>query len=417
MEPLSASLAALDALAGPGGDALSWASQTLAPSLAPALGFGLAASQALVACGKLCMLLEPAIWRFLEESGPEVNDPEVTESVPEPGREHDNVDTVVPELIPWDAHLENPNIHDRQYFADMQPHATEFIARSEFVSLGCYCAPAYALQLLDLRKNSYPFDWVRSPLEGIVHCINAEFSDFLSYTERRRGEEELHDVFYGAHWGGSFWHANLDDARTREDILRRAQRFLGRGDVPRQASRVFVRLVNLGLPLALPFALFRPSPGKTRNSTRELEQAWQLRQQLMMTLPEAQGIFVLLLVELQGERGPMLVHAPEGEGIIVFSFTEEDYQQVPAPGRHPLATCGERCCEAIAEAIILWSGQRRPARAYASFAHLAADIYPFDGGDPAWQLFTPQWQAPQEPLPCLLASRGPGAAFHCGQHW
>ena len=91
-----------------------------------------------------------------------------------------------------------------------------------------------------------------------MHCINAEFSDFLSYTERRRGEEELHDVFYGAHWGGSFWHANLDDARTREDILRRAQRFLGRGDVPRQASRVFVRLVNLGLPLALPFALFRP---------------------------------------------------------------------------------------------------------------------------------------------------------------
>ena len=62
------------------------------------------------------------------------------------------------------------------------PHATDFMNRCEFISLGCYCAPSYALQLMGLRKNSYPFDWTRSSLEGVLHCIDMKFEDFMTYS-------------------------------------------------------------------------------------------------------------------------------------------------------------------------------------------------------------------------------------------
>ena len=45
----------------------------------------------------------------------------------------------------------------------------------EFISLGCFCAVSHAFQLLGLKKNSYPFDWVRSPMEGIMHCLDSQF--------------------------------------------------------------------------------------------------------------------------------------------------------------------------------------------------------------------------------------------------
>ena len=434
--PLSISFAAI---AAPGGGWAS-ASAAFATSVAlPAMGFGVTACQFLSACEKLWKLLGPEIWNLLEEAnGDEVSVPDSNEDqaqtvqkleTVDKGQAADALETVstlsslstlsasapewrpqpppevreVPSQAQWDAHLEDPSMHACHFRAEMTPperrsalnlhgvKAAEFINRTEFVSIGCYCAPTYALQLLDLRKKSYPFDWTRSSLQGIVHCINVGFQDFLTYTERRCAEE--HDVFLGTCWGGSFWHANLEDPRTHDDMRRRAQRFLGQGDVPAAAPRVFVRMVN---------------------STHELGQAWHLRQQLKMALPRAQEVLLLLLVELQGERGPIVVTAPEGEGVIVFSFAEAEFHEVPAPGRHPLAICGERCCEAIAAAIRIWCGENVAVRTSDSFAQLSANIYHFDGGDPAWQLFAPRWVMPAEPLPRLLTSRGPDAQFQCG---
>jgi len=37
-----------------------------------------------------------------------------------------------------------------------------FIDKTEFVSIGNFCAAANALQALGLRRHAYPFDWVRS---------------------------------------------------------------------------------------------------------------------------------------------------------------------------------------------------------------------------------------------------------------
>jgi len=284
---------------------------------------------------------------------------------------------------PWDAHLEDPSSQKGHSFIPEMtpeerrssldvcgPHATDFMNRCEFISLGCYCAPSYALQLMGLRKNSYPFDWTRSSLEGVLHCIDMKFEDFMTYSTYQMVDQ--HVVFGGTRWGGSFWHHNLEAPLTVEDMTRRVRRFLGLGEVPTKVPRVFVRIIN---------------------STRELRQLQRLRQTLKEAFPDAQEIYLLILVELQNERGPIVVNAPEGEGVVVFSFTEEEFRQVPAPGRHPLALSGGRCCEAIAVAVKFWSrdgANRLELKTYDSFAQLSSNIYQFDGGDPARELFVPR---------------------------
>jgi len=283
---------------------------------------------------------------------------------------------------PWDAHLEDPRLQTGYSFVPEMsseerrsalklcgPRVTEFMEKCEFISLGCYCAPSYAMQLLNLRKNSYPFDWTRSSLEGILHCMENRFEDFLTYSTYNMVDQ--HVVFGGTRWGGSFWHHNLEAPMTVEDMTRRIHRFLGTGDVSPKVPRVFVRIVN---------------------STREIGQAIRLRESLKQHFPEAQDIYLLLLVELQMERGPIAVTAPEGQGIFFFCFTEEEFRQQPAPNHHPLSVSGARCAEALATAVKWWAGEvlEGQVRSVDSLAELSKCIYQFDGGDPARELFVPR---------------------------
>lgn len=283
---------------------------------------------------------------------------------------------------PWDAHLEDPRLQTGYSFVPEMsseerrsalklcgPRVSEFMEKCEFISLGCYCAPSYAMQLLNLRKNSYPFDWTRSSLEGILHCMENRFEDFLTYSTYNMVDQ--HVVFGGTRWGGSFWHHNLEAPMTVEDMTRRIHRFLGTGDVSPKVPRVFVRIVN---------------------STREIGQAIRLRESLKQHFPEAQDIYLLLLVELQMERGPIAVTAPEGQGIFFFCFTEEEFRQQPAPNHHPLSVSGARCAEALATAVKWWAGEvlEGQVRSVDSLAELSKCIYQFDGGDPARELFVPR---------------------------
>ena len=68
--------------------------------------------------------------------------------------------------------------------------AESFMNDKEVVRLGCYCATAYALQFLDLRQKSYPFDWSLSPLQGMSHSINSGFPDFQTYTLHRDTDQQ-----------------------------------------------------------------------------------------------------------------------------------------------------------------------------------------------------------------------------------
>jgi len=246
-----------------------------------------------------------------------------------------------------------------------------FINKCEFISLGCFCAPSYSLQLLGLKKNSFPFDWVRSSLDGIIHCLQAQFQDFLTYSTYQVLDQ--YAVFGGTRWGGSFWHHNLEAPSSREDMLRRARRFYGYDNVPAEKPRFFVRVVN---------------------STKEILAAVRLRDELLRSVPEVSELYLLLILELQAERGGVVV--ADQEGLLVYCFLEEEMRQDTStlmPGAHPLSGSGARYATAIAFGCRYWAGDSKAAqevRTFASFAELDTSIEQWDGGDPSRELFAPR---------------------------
>ncbi|CAE8703090.1 unnamed protein product, partial [Polarella glacialis] len=64
-----------------------------------------------------------------------------------------------------------------------------FVGNCEVISLGCYSTICQAFKLLKVRQRAYPFDWVRSSMEGIMHCFNTDFEDFLTYTASRQEDD------------------------------------------------------------------------------------------------------------------------------------------------------------------------------------------------------------------------------------
>merc|ERR550537_1697986 len=130
----------------------------------------------------------------------------------------------------------------REHFGLSTGRAKDFADACEFVSLGCYCGPACAIQAIGLRTSAYPLDWLRSSIEGVIHCFDNEFVDFLTFSNLR--SEAGHQGYLSARWGGSFWHHNPDDAKTRDIFVRRIERLLGFEKVLATKPRFFVRAVN-----------------------------------------------------------------------------------------------------------------------------------------------------------------------------
>ena len=50
-----------------------------------------------------------------------------------------------------------------------------------YVSLGHFCSVANELEMLGLRTEALPFDWVISDFEGIILLIKDRFNDFDYY--------------------------------------------------------------------------------------------------------------------------------------------------------------------------------------------------------------------------------------------
>lgn len=291
-------------------------------------------------------------------------------------------ETLVQVAARWDAHLDNPNTQaDPKLHAESQSacrgrhgicskEELKFTEQVEFISLGCYCAPSYALQLLGLKRYSYPFDWVRSSVEGVLHCLDVQFQDFLTYSTTWTQDQYM--VFGGTRWGGSFWHHNLEAPVTREDMIRRVRRLYGQGEVPADRPRLFVRSVN---------------------STRELEKAFRLREALKKLVPDASQVMLLLIVDLQSCKGPMAVSADEGAGILVYQVAEADTCKAVAQGAAGLAICSESYAEAVGFAVQYWSGSagaQARTKTFGSFRDLGAACEQWDGGDPGRELFTPR---------------------------
>jgi len=280
----------------------------------------------------------------------------------------------------WDAHLDNPQDADLEVNRMMLQTrrvelgiATEVCARfidaCEFVSLGCFCAVSNAMNLLGVKRNSYPFDWVRSSLEGIVHCLDMEFEDFLTYSTYNLSGNYV--VFGGTRWGGSFWHHNVETPLTRQDMVRRVDRFYGRGSVAAKAPRVFARVAN---------------------SSREILAAGRLREALQQALPEAE-VYLLLIVDMQEAGGLMAVDGERGRNLLFFGLTEgETLASMQPGGEASFRLTSENYARGVAAGVRCWSGETRAeeVRVFSSLRELSASCVHFDGGDASRELFTPK---------------------------
>lgn len=280
----------------------------------------------------------------------------------------------------WDAHLDNPAGMDTQVNMLMwivrraslgltSEKTICFAEQCEFISLGCFCAVSNALQLLALKKNSYPFDWVRSSIEGVLHCLDMEFEDFLTYSTCWATEQYY--VFGGTRWGGSFWHHNLEAPITKHDMLRRIHRFYGRESVPSCKPRFFVRSVN---------------------STREVHAAIRLMDALRKALPDSPNVFLLLILDSQSCEGLMAISGTDCQGLLFYGITDAETQYNLGQSYQALSCCSESYARAIAAAIRHWSGEGNPVgpRTFASLKELSGVCMQFDGGDPGRELFTPR---------------------------
>ena len=110
----------------------------------------------------------------------------------------------------------------------------------KFISLGNNCAAASVIKELDLRTESYPFDWVPGSSGVILHCLETELRHFLELGNPQRllniNEEYLacqgpkmtdvpitHQNYYGCHF---VHYKNEPIAEVKEKFKRRCDRFL-----------------------------------------------------------------------------------------------------------------------------------------------------------------------------------------------
>jgi len=257
-----------------------------------------------------------------------------------------------------------------------KPATAQLVAANEFVSLGCFCGVARALQALGLTKFAYPFDWVRCSSDGIVSCIDKRFADFLTFTSILQ-QGEFGPAIFTTVWGGSIWHHDPQDSQIVKTFTRRAMRFLGLGEVAPARPRIFIRAVN---------------------STRELDDVPRLLQALKKQLPVS-SIRLLVLVDCQLSEGPRRLQNSSGQDLL-FYFFRRALREPLDPGhgdwsglkRRPMWSMEEHAemyAKAIAFAARYWAGEEGSPK---SIPVLPASYceQQWDGGCPTRELFEPK---------------------------
>lgn len=249
-----------------------------------------------------------------------------------------------------------------------EPQMVAFLQCCEFIGLGSFCAVTRALQALGLKRFSYPFDWTRSPIEGVIHLLETDFEDFLTFTVPKDGSHVNEKVTYTqARWGGSFWHHEPETPKSQADFVRRIERLLGiQPDVPASYARVFVR---------------------SANSTRELGLTLRLHDALLRYVPAAR-IYLLVLVDLQETEECLGVHGRPD--VLVYRVPEkafsEDYQNFS------MKLCAENYARAVAFASRVWAGvgNRSEVRILSDQSRLNGACDQMDGGSAGSEGFWPR---------------------------
>jgi hypothetical protein len=251
------------------------------------------------------------------------------------------------------------------------PQVQRGFSSCEFVSLGACCAVSRGLQYLGLKKHSYPFDWLRSPVEGVIHLLETDFVDFLTYTEKEQKKDNS-TIYKGTRWGGSFWHHDPADPRTLQDFTRRVRRLFGLEDVAATQPHCFVRAVN---------------------TTLELNACLRLREALQRSMPST-PFYLIILVDTQSQQGLFKIAGADNAQLLFYLIHDSKYGDgTTAAAERMLQIYAENYADAVAHCLHYWAGTGGAAsapREVANLAELTDLCEQFDGGDCNNGLFGPQ---------------------------
>lgn len=244
---------------------------------------------------------------------------------------------------------------------------SNFIDGCEWIGLGSFCAVSRALQALNMKRYTYPFDWTRSPMDGVIHCFDNNFQDFCTHSSCT-DHGASGKCFEGSQWGGSFWHHDPTDAKTQQDFARRIGRLYGQQEVPATKPRVFVRSVN---------------------STSEISSVVRLLEALRKALPQAL-VYLLVLIDNQPSPGPIRLMGYEN--ILFYKTGEEIFANNGA--KWTMLTQAEAYCEAMVFAAKFWAGSSTEVVEEADLQHILASVTSFEGGDCNSEMFWPSRAQP-----------------------
>lgn len=252
----------------------------------------------------------------------------------------------------------------------LEPEVLTFANACEFVSLGCFCGATRALQCLDLKQRTYPFDWVRSDVAGVLHCLRSGFQDFASSSFSQEHFAGVDNKFYGGTtWGGSFWHHNPHDPVTKANFERRFAR-LRSLDGDEAGCKTCVFLIAL-------------------NSSNDLLLIPELRIALQDMLPGAR-ILLLVFIDNQDVQGPLRLAGDAGHDTIFYRTNERIFAnngQLWTEQGH-----AELYAEGVATALHAWAGTcggTQAIREVSDIACLHSQCIAFHGGDPSRALYWP----------------------------
>jgi len=106
------------------------------------------------------------------------------------------------------------------------------------VSLGCWCGPAFAIKNM-YQQQSYPFDSIRSKIEGVINNLNNDFSEFFEYSNITIINSNQ-NIFYCKYI--SFWHHNILDQNIKNMFIRRIKRLKNLTNI--NSHKIFIRVLQ-----------------------------------------------------------------------------------------------------------------------------------------------------------------------------
>ena len=92
-----------------------------------------------------------------------------------------------------------------------------------FISIGGWCGTKIFLQQNDYKEASFPFDYVRSSIEGVINCIETNFENYFPKVLERKNNYGYYRPFLGKYIG--FYNEDLTDINSINSFQRKINRF------------------------------------------------------------------------------------------------------------------------------------------------------------------------------------------------